>query len=307
VLQSALKTDLNQISLTGLRAIVLIGLLIVEPRSLKDIKDAFIKYKIADESFSNDALRVDLNTIKTFGCEISRPCKTNDYKYILLNHPFQLKFEKDEILVLKKVYNIAKETMDIRTIIDIHCFFEKIAFFICDEEIREMILGISSLKHYDINLVKGIYSETIKGKILTLNYLKPNTSKTVVMDVLTEEVVLKNDKLYLYCFDIVKKISLMLNFKRIKAVTNSKCNNEDYCSGCVVRFLYKDLRIDNLENNEKILEETSEGYIVEGKYHNDFIAIQRMLYLGEKSIILEPIEIKNKIIDKLKEMRKIYE
>ena len=33
-------TDLNQISLTGVRAIALIGLLIVAPRSLEEIREA---------------------------------------------------------------------------------------------------------------------------------------------------------------------------------------------------------------------------------------------------------------------------
>ena len=40
------KTDLNQISLTGIRAITLMGLLMVAPRSMKEIREAFLEYKI---------------------------------------------------------------------------------------------------------------------------------------------------------------------------------------------------------------------------------------------------------------------
>ena len=36
------KTELNQISLTGMRAIVLIGLLIEAPRTLEEIREKFI-------------------------------------------------------------------------------------------------------------------------------------------------------------------------------------------------------------------------------------------------------------------------
>ena len=37
------KTDLNQISLTGIRALIFIGLLMNRPRSLEEIKRAFRK------------------------------------------------------------------------------------------------------------------------------------------------------------------------------------------------------------------------------------------------------------------------
>ena len=43
------KTDLNQISLTGVRALIMIGLLIVEPRSLADIKNILVGLKIMEE------------------------------------------------------------------------------------------------------------------------------------------------------------------------------------------------------------------------------------------------------------------
>ena len=102
MLKTAEKTDLNQISLTGIRSLVLLGLLIEEPRSLEEIRESFINYKIMEEEHSNDILRIDLNTIKSMGCEISRPSPKTDFKYVLTKHPFSLKISKDEIFVLKK-------------------------------------------------------------------------------------------------------------------------------------------------------------------------------------------------------------
>ena len=55
------KTDLNQISLTGVRALALIGLLIIAPRSLEEIRKSFINMHIMDNNHSDDILRIDLN------------------------------------------------------------------------------------------------------------------------------------------------------------------------------------------------------------------------------------------------------
>ena len=46
------KSELNQISLTGLRSIILLGLLIAAPRSLEEIREAFLEYKIIDKTQS---------------------------------------------------------------------------------------------------------------------------------------------------------------------------------------------------------------------------------------------------------------
>ena len=46
--------------------------------------------------------------------------------------------------------------------------------------------------------------------------------------------------------------------------------------------------------------------IVEGEYHNEFVAVQRMLSFGANCTVLEPQAIREKIIEKLKNMRKNY-
>ena len=45
------KSELNQVSLTGLRGIVLLGLLIEAPRSLKEIREIFTELNIFEPEF----------------------------------------------------------------------------------------------------------------------------------------------------------------------------------------------------------------------------------------------------------------
>jgi predicted DNA-binding transcriptional regulator YafY len=62
-----------------------------------------------------------------------------------------------------------------------------------------------------------------------------------------------------------------------------------------------------LENNEEIIEKTEDGFLIEGFYFNDFLATQRVLSFGSKCTVIEPLEFKKTIINKIKEMRNIYE
>lgn len=120
-------TELNQISLTGARGIVLVGLLIAQPRLLEEIRKAFIELKIMEDENSDDILRIDLNTLKIMGCEISRASARTGYKYVLGKHPFSFKIQEEEFNILKKAYNNAKNRTDILGLLEYDDLFKKIA------------------------------------------------------------------------------------------------------------------------------------------------------------------------------------
>lgn len=301
------KTNLNQISLTGLRALVLIGLLINKPRSLEEIRQAFIDFKIIDEKSSNDILRIDLNTIKLMGCKILRPSIKNDYKYILTEQPFSLKLTKDELRVLKKVYKKLKKESDLNILIDYDELFKNIASYISDEELKQEFLGISVLKYYDIGKIKELIVDCKKQNTLELLYAKPTSKNVEKREVVTQKLELRNDKLYLFCYDVEKKESRMFNVQRIKEILVRKLKKNDIeIKRTKIKFIIKYIGKEELQENERIIDKLSEGFLVEAEYFNDFIAIQRILSFGPNCIILEPQEIKNKIIEKIKDMKKTY-
>ena len=89
------QDDLGQISLTGMRALVLYGLLLERPVSLADIRAKYMEYNIMKEHHTDDIIRIDLNTLKAFGCEISRASKSTNNKYVLMEHPYSIKLDND--------------------------------------------------------------------------------------------------------------------------------------------------------------------------------------------------------------------
>lgn len=301
------KTELNQISLTGVRAIVLAGLLIVKPRSLEEIRNAFIELNIMDKDNSDDILRIDLNTLKIMGFEISRASAKTNYKYVLGSHPFAFKISANEINILRKVYKSLKNNLDVASLLEFDSLFAKIASRVCDDEKKEILLGISSLKSFDKQLMRELLIDCSQSRTLHLVYRKPTAQTEEVRDVVAQRLTFENDKVYLYAYDLNKKDTVVLHLNRIKSIISrdlAKVEVEPTVTR--VRFKLETSRLAHLKESEQILDSDDKYYLIEGNYYNDFIATQRMLSFGSKCIVVEPLEFKNNIVKKLKEMRKLY-
>ncbi len=301
------RNVLNQISLTGMRSIVLLGLLIAAPRSLKEIRKAFLELNIIEESHSDDILRIDLNTIKSIGCEISRPSPKNDFKYTLLEHPFSLKITDEDIRYFKKVYSRLKADANIRMLLDFDELIQKISNYIYDSDIKEKFIGVSAFKYYSIDSIKELLVDCKYEKTLELVYKKTKKDNEYTKEVIAQKLVFNNDQLYLHCYDKSIHKSIVLNVKRILRILSRKIENgTPDIKKFVVKFYLKDFNLENLNEDEFVIEITNNEYIVEGAYYNEFLALQRVLSFGACCTVIEPEEFKNKVIKKLKEMRNIY-
>ena len=302
------KEDLNQVSLTGVRAIVLLGLLIKKPRSLDEIRQEFLKFNIIEETSSIDILRIDINTLRSIGCQISRADHRTNNKYVLLKHPFNLKLDEEEVDVINRSFNKIKENLNIEMLLQYDQLFKKIALFIEDENIREYLLGISPLKKYNLDLINNLCIACNKHYLVKLLYKTPTNKSTKEKEIIADKIVFKSNKLYIYGIDNNSKESIYLNIKRIIKFLSMSENENNYSRKPVtVKFFLKDFGLIGLENEESILSGNPEkGFVIEGNYYNEFLAIQRILSFGPNATVLEPQDFRNKIIEILKKMRDVY-
>ena len=307
MIKVAEKTELNQISLTGIRSLVLLGLLIEAPRSLEEIRDVFTRMNVMEDSNSDDILRIDLNTLRTMGCEITRASAKTNYKYVLINHPFALNITSEEISTIRKVYKRIKDSGNLVLIFKYDELFKKLANYVNDVEVKEELYGISALKGYKINFVKELFADCKAGRQLELIYRTPEAKADVKKSVSTLKLVYQNDKLYLYGYDHLRKESVILNVKRIRAVlSRSSSNRELNVEPMHVQFFLKSFGVSEIEENENVIETQKDGVLVEGSYHNEFVAMQRILSFGSACTVSTPKDFKQKVIQKLKDMRKVY-
>jgi len=307
VLDYAEKKDLKNVSLTGVRAILLLQLLIEAPRTLDEIKKEFVKLGILEENSSDYILRLDMASLKEVGCKISRANKSNNYKYILEEHPFSLDIKEEEIKVLSKLYKKVKEKADVELLLSFDILFKKLAEQVSNKEIKEGLLGISVLKQFNTSIIKDFLLDCTQKRTLNLIYKNPAQKNEKVMEIVAQEFIFKNDKFYLYAFDLNKKESVILDLKRIVKILSRKLKKDIvYTEKFYTKFKLKNVSLDVLEKNEKIVETLPDGFIVEGYYYNDFIASQRVLSFTTNCTVLEPEDFKNSIISKLENMRKLY-
>lgn len=301
------KTDLNQISLTGIRALIMIGLLIKKPHSFDEIRKTFINLKIMGESHSDDIIRIDLNTIKLMGFEVERCSNKTGFKYVLTKYPFSFKIFDKELKIIKKVYKSVKEKSDLQTLFEYDDLFKRIAFHVCDEETKETVLGISVFKYYDVDLLKDIIIDCQKKHTLDLLYKNPSRQNAMRKQIIAQDFVFKSDKFYLYGFDINKMKPVVLHIRNIQSIISRKLEKQNFePKQTKIKFVLKDVLINELDVNEQIIDKNKDTYTIEGTFHNDFLATQRVLSFGDKCTVIEPLEFKKHIIKKIKEMRDVY-
>ena len=162
--------------------------------------------------------------------------------------------------------------------------------------------------NYDTELIKKLNSCCKNRYDVTISYHTPSRKEESIKNISTIRLIYKNDKVYLYGYDTDKERLVTLNLNRIKALI-SKCKKQGNVipNGYSIKYKLLDYKKGMLENNERITEKQNDYVIVQGTYYNDFYAIQRVLSLKEKCVVLEPENFKEIIVEKLKEMSKIYE
>ena len=157
-------------------------------------------------------------------------------------------------------------------------------------------------------MIKDLICDCKYKNVLGLMYQSSGNSKEHKKQIVAQEIVYKNDKIYLYGYDLDKESPIVLNLRRIKSIISRKIQKGKIEPKLVkVKFAVKNLKENELEINEEIVGNIEAGCVVEGSYHNDFLAMQRVLSFGARCVVLEPIEFKNSIIEKIREMRKVYE
>lgn len=302
------KEDLSQISLTGIRSLVLLGLLINSPMSLEEIKKAYIKQNIMEDSNSSDIIRIDINTLRNAGCEISRADKRTDNKFVLLNHPFKMDITEEEAGVIKQAFNRIKEKSDISVLMIYDNLFKKIAPHISSQKVQEILLSISPLKKYSTEIVEQLKTACEKKNLVKLVYKAPTFKEASEKEVYADRIVLQNDKLYFYGVDKGSENPIYLNIKRIlKLLSSSKTDDFRKAEPIVVRFFLKDFGISGLQDNENIESgNMTDGFVVCGHYHNSFFAMQRILSFGSRCTVIEPDDFKDKVVEIIKRMRDVY-
>lgn len=298
----------NLLSLTGFKSMIIFSLLVESPKSYKEIQQHIKEHEYLHEDLSVDALRIYINTLKNFGCNIKRINDNGTYKYTIDDHPFQLKIDDSQAQSIIKIYKTISKSIDVNDLIILQSFFKKISIYITNEDLKNKLNNLSPISNIDINLIKQLKHYAENTTEITIYYNSAISGRKNIT-VLTDKINVENGKLYIYGFNsehnnyakflvsrIIKIVSVNLSKKTLPG--------QEYTVG----YEYtKDINeeFETLEN-EKIISETNNKLIVELTSRSKFELIQRIMFLSKKCKVLYPEDFKSDIIATLKKMKEGY-
>lgn len=298
----------NLMSLTGYRTLVILSLLMESPKSTDEINEFFYNHQYIKEKFSNDTLRIYINSLRIIGCEITRANKSNGQKYELISHPFTYKIPQNQINSIEKLYKNMYNKIDIKDIIGIDNLFEKLASHSKNNELKNKLKSFSVLKNINKAVLEDLITHCKNKNQITFLYNSPK-SNTKKIEIIADKLAFKSEKLYLFGNNLTHNEYSYFSLERILEICSIKLQ-KDKKEFPLIKVIYELKKSNNKyipENDEKIIESTKDKLVIELTSKNEFILTQKILHLANDCKVIYPEEFKNKLLKKLKAMENNYE
>lgn len=298
----------QKVSITGLRTLFILDILLKGPASKKEISDILINNPHL-KNVTAEGITIDINTLKSAGFEIDNLGKKENYRYKINWNPIKFKLAKSELRVLCNMKNAVIELYEPIFIIKLHKLFEKITKYIENDSNNEL-MNFQYFLNINSELFMELYALTKRKKDVKILYNSPHTGKKEI-SIKLKEIKYNNSKLYLtgFCPDYPNTTVLRIDniirvIKILKPDENiNKTKIKAIC--CKIKPAAKEKM--NLLNEEKILLENKNFIKIELKSDNEFMIIQRLLSYGDDLISIKNKDIKEKYLSELAEIKKIYE
>lgn len=296
-------------SFTGYKALILFNLLTEGPKSYNEICDYFMNHPYLREKISIDTLRVYINSLKRVGCEVKRfRGEDKESRYVILSHPFELKITPEQMQSIIKIYKSLVKNIDIKELLSLENFFEKIYSYIKNDEFLSNIRKVSMLNGIDKELLTNLISCCDKKDQIIITYNSPNSGKKNI-ELIADKIEINNGKIYLYGigFEYMQYGSFLVS--RIKQINEIKVDKTIPAGINELTVTYElECNPDQFElsENEKLIKKEDNKVTVEITSSNEFLLRQKFLELGPAGKILAPENFKEDFITCLKDMKAGY-
>jgi len=298
------------ISLTGYRILLILNSLIESGRTLEELINILKTDKITGKSCSKDTVRMVISTLKYAGCKISRPAKSNGYKYELLEHPFCFKLTQDEWNILIHLRERFTETLNCDDIFTVNDLYNKIMSLTCNDEYITKTKESQPLGQVDKQVLQDILNPSLIGKKLNITYNSPEFGFESI-NVVPEKITIENSKIYMWCFNLKYRKNSLLSVDRIKKINSVDIFQDEVVKTDVYEVIYElyDSKSKGFElkENEEIIDNYDDITLIKAKVDNEFLFIQRLLLFGNDFKIISPDFFREKLINKIKLIQKGYE
>lgn len=303
------KVTYNLMSFTGYKALLLFSLLTESPKSYNEICECFLNHPYLREKISIDTLRVYINSLKRIGCEVKRfRGEDKISRYVITAHPFELKLTQEQIQSIIKVYKSIVKNMDVKELLSMEYFFEKIGSYIKNEDFIADIRKISMLRDIDKKLLEDLIDCCDKKEQIVISYNPPNSGQKDI-ELIADKIEVANGKMYLLGtgFEYMQYGSFLVSrIKEIKEIKIEKTIPDNLQEFRIIYTLEGNPDKFNPADNERIIEKHNNYVVIEMKTSNDFLAKQKLLEYGPTCKVVAPEDFRNDFIKLLKDMKAGY-
>lgn len=299
----------KNVLMTGYRLLCILAVLYENDASKKDLMEFFSKkYKIKD--ISNETLKLDINTLIKAGFNLTRGNKTNNYKIHLEKDFVMQKLTNEDFLMLNVVKDSALDFLNYRQILNVRAFYKRISNYIYDD-FNHNLYDFKFFNFINAKILKEI-EKSIENKSFCVFIYDSPTKGKIEIDVYPEQIICRNNKIYISCYS--KNFSGRVTFRadKIKAVKASKLkvkkklvkkNEKRKIRYKITKEYFK---THPLEKFEKVIKEENEKIEIETEEKDLFFVIQRLLTIGKNCSRLNNSKIKEKVLANLKDTLELY-
>ena len=291
--------------LTGLRLLYILKFLSEGACSKTKLLN-YIKEKLKLESYSQETLKLDINSLIKSGFQLERKGKRENFRYELKEKPQFLKFNLEETEIFSFLKNEVMETFNFKEILEVRNFFySNKNLFLCCGELLDFE-GFNYINEKIVEMSDDLIQKKLPAKIV---YSSPIQGRKEFIGLL-EKIIIRNKKLYLTLYSefAENKITLRLDkIKNIEAI-DQKINKKEKVKTSFKYAITKDFFENNplLPTENAVIKNDFEVEI-ENFEEDDFFVVQRLLMLGKDCIKIYDEKIKEKVLKILKDTLGVYE
>ncbi len=302
------KVTYNLMSFTGFKALLIFDMLTEGPKSFDEISDIIENHPYLREKISTDTMRVYMNSLKRFGCEIKR-VKGEDKisRYVITKHPFELNLSDEEIKSVVKVCKILAKQADAKDLIYMYKLFEKIATYTNSEDLINVMRNVLMLKGISIEILEDLIVCCDKKQQIVIRYNSPKSGVKDI-EIISDGIEINNGKIYLAGFGFEYMQDAIFEVSRIKQIVEIKDSKTIPQKNTITVTYELETTTKKLElgQDEKLIKIEGNKAVIEITSSNEFLLRQKFLELGSLCRIISPDKFKNDFIETLKDMKAVY-
>ena len=298
----------NLMSFTGFKSILIFSMLLDGPKTYNEIQNTLKNTKILKEIVSIDAIRIYINSLRSFGCDVKTITKNRIKYYYIEKHPFDLKINDKQTQSIIKLFKAISKTITLEEFMSLKSFFNKFSKYITNEDLKTKLENISPISNIDINIIKELIKHTKNKSEITVLYNSQNSGPKNIT-ILADNLYIRNGKLYLSGVSSEHKNYACFLVAYIMKIISININNPTLIFP-TYKIKYEWLKNDKEEleilENEVILENLADKMIIEITSKNKFDIMQRILSHTNKCRVISPKHFQKEVIECLQKMKEGY-